>query len=89
MNGESAETVALEALAYLAADERRLGALLAQAGWTLAELRAQAQEPYVLAGILDFLVAHEPFLVGFCEERAYTPNQVESARRVLSATELG
>ena len=57
MDEQAAETLALEALAYLASDERRLGALLAQAGWTLPELRSGLGDPFVLAGILDFVLS--------------------------------
>ena len=83
MRHELAETLALEALAFVAADDRRLGALLAQAGWTLQELRAQAGEPHVLAGILDFLLGHEPLLLAYCEAAGHEPNVIVRARRAL------
>jgi hypothetical protein len=84
MTSEAAETLALEALAFLAADERRLGALLAQAGWTLEELRAQASEPWVLAGIVDFLLADERLLFAFCAEAGLAPDQPGKARAALA-----
>ncbi len=88
MEHERAETLALEALAFLAADERYLGALLAQAGWTLAELRAQAGEPHVLAGILDFVLADERLLLAYCEAAGHSPTLVARARRALPGTAL-
>ena len=83
MNEEAAQTLALEALAYLAADERRLGALLVQAGWSLADLRAQPGNPAVLAGILDFLLSDERLVLGFCEATGAAPEAPKAARRAL------
>ena len=83
MDGEAAETLALEALAFLASDERRLGALLAQAGWTLPELRAGLADSHVLAGILDFVLSDERLLVAFCEVSGCGPETPMRARRAL------
>ena len=83
MHVEAAETLALEALAFLASDERRLGALLAQAGWTLDELRAGASDPIVLAGVLDFLLSDERLVVAFCEAANCVPEAPLRARRAL------
>lgn len=88
MQDEFAETVALQALAFLAADERRLGALLAQAGWTLGELRELAAERHVLAGILDFILADEPTLLAYCEASGHDPSLVAKARRALPGRPL-
>lgn len=88
MRREEAETLALCGLAFLAADERRLGALLAQAGWTLAELRAGAADPEVLAGILDFLIGDEKLLVGFCADIGDRPERIIQARRALPGRPL-
>jgi hypothetical protein len=88
MHPDQAQTLALEALAFLAADERRLGSLLAQAGWTLGELRAQASDPQVLAGILDFVLGDERLLLVFCEASGLNPQLVTQARRALPGTPL-
>jgi len=83
VDGEAAQVLGLQALSFLAADERRLGALLAQAGWTLAELRTGASDPQVLAGVLDFVLSDERLLSAFCEETGCAPEQPMRARRVL------
>jgi hypothetical protein len=85
---QAAETLALEALAYLASDERRLGALLAQAGWTLGELRVGAGDPAVLAGVLDFVLSDERLVVGFCETAGCAPEMPMRARRALPGSSL-
>jgi len=83
MRREEAESLALQGLAFLAADERRLGALLAQSSWTLAELRAGAADGEVLAGILDFLLADEKLLLAFSEEVGVAPGRITHARAAL------
>ena len=83
MDREAAETLALEALTFLATDERRLGALLAQAGWTLPELRAGLGDPHVLAGILDFVLSDERLVAGFCEVSGCTLETPMRARSAL------
>jgi len=83
VNEEAAQTLGLEALAFLAADERRLGALLAQAGWTLSDLRAQLSDPVVIGGILDFLLSDERLVVAFCEAYGCAPEAPMRARRAL------
>lgn len=83
MNQESAETLSLEALAFIASDEDHLGALLAQCGWTLEDLREQISSPTVLAGILEFLLSDERRLLDFCEQSGRPPEQPAQARRAL------
>ncbi len=88
MRRDEAESLALQGLAFLAGDERRLGSLLAQAGWTLGELRAQAGEAHVLAGILDFLLGDEKLLLAFCETIGEAPERIARARAELPGRPL-
>jgi hypothetical protein len=83
VNQDVAQAIGLQALAYIAADERRLGALLVQAGWTLAELRASLSDPAAIAGILDFLLSDERLVLGFCEHAGLPPQVPMQARRAL------
>ena len=83
MNEEAAQTLGLQALAFLAADERRLGALLAQAGWTLPDLRERLSDPEVIGGILDFLLGDERLVVAFCEASGCSPEMPMRARQAL------
>ena len=53
MKPDQAETVALQALAWIAADPDRLGRLLAETGLAPEEIRAQAENPAFLGGVLD------------------------------------
>jgi hypothetical protein len=87
VNREAAQALSLEALAFLAADENRLGALLAQCGWSLPELRAGAADPLVLAGVMDFLLGNETWLLEFCAETGCKPEMPMRARRLLPGAE--
>ena len=67
MNRDAAESLAVEALGWLAGEPDALGAFLAAAGAGPAELRARAQEPEFLGFVLDFLLQDEPLLIAFCD----------------------
>lgn len=83
MNLDSAETIALKALAFLANQEDALVRFLAVSGADMAELRARAEERAFLASVADFLLADEPLLTGFCEAEAVSARDVHQARHIL------
>ncbi len=72
---ESAQALALQALGWLAQDADRLGAFMATGGLDLADLRAQAGDPMLLAAVLDFLLADETLLLAFCAEAEVPPDR--------------
>ena len=49
-----------------------------------ASIREAAQEPGFLAGVLDFLLAHEPSLMRFATETGAEPASIAEARRMLA-----
>ena len=81
--GESAETVAIRALAWIAEDEERLGRFMGLAGLTVDELRARAAEPDFLGGVLDFVLENEPLLLAFAETAGFKPATLLRLRRDL------
>ena len=83
-NREEAETIAIQAIAHIAADEDRLGRFLALTGLDPAELRNAAREPGFLASVLDHLAGYEPDLLAFAAEAGLPPERVAAARLVLS-----
>ena len=86
MNGEQtndAELVALRALGWALADERRADRFLALTGLTAETLRARIGEPAVLAAGLRFLEAHEPDLVACADFLELAPAELVEARRKL------
>ena len=65
---EAAEALAIQALTFIAGDGERLGHFLAATGIGPAEIRAAAQEPGFLIGVLDHLAADERLLSAFAAE---------------------
>lgn len=64
---DAAETLALKALAWLAGNEDLLPVFLGASGASQTDLRARAAEPEFLGSVLDFLMMHDAWVVGFCD----------------------
>ena len=75
--------LALQALAFVLADQARAERLLALTGLGAAELRARAAEPALLAAVLGFLESHEPDLVAAAEALGVAPPVLVAARHSL------
>ncbi|MEW9808467.1 DUF3572 domain-containing protein [Mesorhizobium marinum] len=82
-NSENAEALAIQALAFVASDPELLPRFLAISGIDAQAIRQAAREPGFLAGVLQFIVAHEPTLMRFSEETGIPPQQVTAAMRAL------
>mgnify|MGYP002622085001 CR=1 FL=1 len=83
MDPESAEQMAVAALGFVAADPVLLPRFLAISGIDAGRIRQAAREPGFLAGVLQFLMAHEPTLAAFCEASDNPPARVAAALRAL------
>jgi len=83
MKKEQAETIALQALAFLVKDEDLLQQLLASSGLTLDDLRASYRNEDVLGGILDALLKEDGPLLAFCKESSLSPATLLEARQAL------
>ncbi len=82
-NSQTAEALAIQALGFVAADPVLLPRFLALTGIEASEIRRAAAEPGFLAGVLNFLLAHEPTLTAFCEAHDINPAAVGQAQRAL------
>jgi Protein of unknown function (DUF3572) len=80
---EAAETLAIQALSFIAADAERLGRFLGLSGIGPAQIREAAREPEFLAGVLDYLMSDERLLTEFARETDHDPITVSQARHVL------
>lgn len=80
---ESAEMLAIDALSWIAGDPEQLGRFLSLAGIGPGTLRKAASDPAFLAGVLDFLLGHEPTVLAFSEARGIAPSEVAAARRAI------
>jgi len=83
MQQETAETVALQALAWLAANDDLLPVFLGATGASLSDLKAAADQPEVLASILDFLCMDDAWVTGFCEAAGLAYDAPARARQAL------
>ena len=83
MTPEAAEGLAIQALTFIAGDGERLGRFLAATGIGPAEIRAVAQEPGFLTGVLDYLAGDERLLSAFAAETGLDPADVGKALAAL------
>ena len=56
---------------------------MALSGVTLADLRTRADDPEILAAILDFILVSDELITGFCEMVEIDPRELHAARRAL------
>ncbi|PJI39337.1 MAG: hypothetical protein CTR54_20315 [Rhizobium sp.] len=75
----SAEETAIAVLGWLAGEPDMLGRFLALSGTQPDQLRQSIRDPAFMAGMLDFLMAHEPTLMAFCAATDTKPEAVVSA----------
>jgi hypothetical protein len=83
MSRDEAESLAIEALAFVAADQKLLPRFLALTGIEAGDIRHAAAEPGFLAGVLGFILAHEPTLMQYAEASGRSPGAVAAALRHL------
>jgi Protein of unknown function (DUF3572) len=84
MTRDSAETVAIRALGFIAAESERLGRFLALSGIEVDSLREAAREPNFLLGVLDYLTTDDVQLQAFADEAEMAPEDVVRARDLLA-----
>jgi hypothetical protein len=80
---ENAEAIAIQALGFVASDPELLSRFLAITGIEAHAIRRAAGEPGFLAGVLQFILAHEPTLLRFSEKADIAPAAVSRALRLL------
>lgn len=80
---EEAETIGIRALAFVAGDPDLLPRFLSLTGIEASRIREAARQPGFLAGVLDFILAHEPTVLAFAAESGLEPAVIAAARRAL------
>lgn len=83
MKRESADVVALKALAWLVANDDLLPVFLGATGAGEGDLRARAAEPEFLASVLDFLLMDDAWVIAFCQAADLPGEAVQRARAAL------
>ncbi len=67
MKQESAETIGLQALAWLVGNDEIFPVFLGSSGASAADLKTRAEDPAFLAAVLDFICMDDAWVMGFCD----------------------
>ena len=80
---DSARSLAVGALAFIAADSDRLNRFLNLTGLGPDNLRTAAADPAFLGSVLDYLAADEELLIAFAADAGLKPEAVARAHAAL------
>ncbi|MGB7975000.1 MAG: DUF3572 domain-containing protein [Roseiarcus sp.] len=80
---DSARSLAVSALTFIAADPDRLSRFLGMTGLGPDNLRTAAADPAFLGSVLDYLVGDEKLLVEFAAAAGLKPEAVLRAHEAL------
>ncbi|SFE45517.1 Protein of unknown function [Sulfitobacter brevis] len=84
---ESAETLALQALGWLAGNDDLLPVFLNATGASEDDLRARIGDPVFLGAVLDFLMMDDAWLMAFCDDIKVPYDRIMVARTALPGGE--
>ncbi len=84
---DTAETLALQALGWLASNDDLLPAFLGSTGATEDDVRARATDPVFLGAVFDFLMMDDAWVISFCDAHALPYERIMQARAALPGGE--
>jgi hypothetical protein len=79
----AAETLAIQALAFIAEAPESLARFLAASGLSVEQIRTASRQPGFLAGVLDHMLGDEKLLVAFAQSSGLDPSEVARAANTL------
>lgn len=82
-----AETVALQALAWLAANDDLMPSFMGATGASADDLRNQAGDPAFLGAVLEFLMMDDAWVISFCDSISAPYERIMQARQSLPGGE--
>ena len=82
---ETAETIAVQGLAFLAEEPARIQRFFLVTGLDPSEIRARAGTPELLSAVLEHLAGDESLLLVFAASREIAPESIGLALRALQA----
>lgn len=85
LDRDDAETIGLQALAFLAADDDRIAKFLGLTGIAPDDLVAGARTPPMLLAVLEHLSQDESLLLVFAVDAGLAPEQIGAAIQLLDA----
>lgn len=84
---ESAETLALQALAWLVGNDDLMPVFQSSTGASEVDIRARASDPVFLGAVLDFLMMDDAWVIRFCDEQSVPYERIMQARGALPGGE--
>jgi Protein of unknown function (DUF3572) len=86
---ETAEMLAVRALAFIAEEPERLAVFISATGIAPDQIRDAAGEPDFLAGVLEHMLGDESLLVAFANSAGIDPAGIARARNLLGKAWVG
>ncbi|WP_072793701.1 DUF3572 domain-containing protein [Cognatishimia maritima] len=80
---EAAETLALNALSWLAGNDELMPVFMGSTGVSAADLRERAGDPAFLGSVLDFLTMDDKWVIAFCDHFGLDYSAPLQARQAL------
>jgi hypothetical protein len=82
---EAAETLAIQALVFIAEEPDRLAAFLGTTGLSPDSIRESANQPHFLLGVLEHMLSNESLLVAFADSAGIDPADIARARVAMGS----
>lgn len=80
ISSEAAEIIGLQALSWLVAEEDLLPVFLGSTGASEADMRASANDPAFLGGVLDFILMDDAWVIACAQAISVAPERLQEAR---------
>lgn len=87
LSREAAETVGLQAVAWLAGNDELLPVFLGATGASETDFRDGLQDPVFQGSVLDFLLMDDAWVTQFCTDLGLASGQPMAARMALPGGE--
>ena len=87
MTPDAAETLAVQALGWLAGQDDLFGVFLGSTGASVADVKARADDPAFLGSVLDFVLMDDAWVVAFCDSVGCPYDAAMRARAALPGGE--
>ena len=88
MQQDKAETIAIQALGWLAADQDLFQTFLGASGMNVNDLKEMAADPQFLGAVLDFILMTDSTVTGFCDSAGLGYDMPIDARHSLPGGEM-
>ena len=83
MQQDQAESIAIQALGWLASDGGLLGMFMSASGADINDLKKIAGDPVFLGSVLDFILIDDSHVTGFCDAANLPYDAPMRARQAL------